>query len=51
MITFSQDTADSREHLLALLDEFPDCCDPDFDNETEELERQFAELRLTFNHN
>ena len=26
-------------------------CDPAFDNEFEELERQFAELRLTFDHN
>jgi hypothetical protein len=34
--------------LLAKLDEFPAGCDPDFDTELEPLERQFAELRLTF---
>ncbi|HUY88246.1 MAG TPA: hypothetical protein VMV10_05905 [Pirellulales bacterium] len=34
--------------LNAFLDQFPDGgCDPDFDESTEELERQFAELRLT----
>ena len=36
--------------LLARLDEFPAGCDPDFDNELESLEREFAELRLTFDH-
>ena len=34
--------------LLAKLDEFPAGCDPDFDTDFEALEREFAELRLTF---
>ena len=34
--------------LLARFDEIPAGCDPDFDSDFEELERQFAELRLTF---
>jgi hypothetical protein len=37
--------------LLAKLDEFPAGCDPDFDTDLELLEREFAELRLTFDHN
>jgi hypothetical protein len=37
-------------HLLALFEELPSGCDPDFDNAAEELERQFAELRLSFDH-
>ena len=32
--------------MLALLDQFPANCDPDFDLVTDELEREFAELRL-----
>lgn len=34
--------------LLARLDEFPAGCDPDFDSDFELLEREFAELRVTF---
>jgi hypothetical protein len=34
--------------LLGRFDEFPPGCDPDFDADLEELERQFAELRVTF---
>lgn len=41
----------TNQHLLALLDQFPTNCDPEFDNDYEELERQFAELRLTLNNN
>ena len=33
--------------LMADLDTFDGACDPAFDNDLEELERQFAELRLT----
>jgi len=33
--------------LLARFDEFPPGCDPDFDADFGELERQFAELRVT----
>lgn len=31
--------------------EFPAGCDPDFDADSGELERRFAELRQTLDHN
>lgn len=34
--------------ITAHLDQLPGGCDPDFDNGLEELEREFAELRLQF---
>lgn len=34
--------------LLSRFDDLHAGCDPDFDSGFEELERQFAELRLTF---
>lgn len=37
---------DTNSRLVALLDQFPAGCDPDFDTGLEELEREFAELRL-----
>jgi hypothetical protein len=37
-------------NIIAKLDEFPAGCDPDFDTDLEPLEREFAELRLTFDH-
>ena len=40
----------STTSLLTRFDEFPAGCDPDFDDELEPLDRTFAELRLTFNH-
>jgi len=33
--------------LMADFETFDGACDPAFDNDVEELERQFAELRLT----
>ena len=37
--------------LLELTEELSAGCDPDFDTDREELEREFAELRLHFgNH-
>jgi hypothetical protein len=42
---------DANSRLVALLDQFPAGCDADFDDGLDELERQFAELRLTFDHN
>lgn len=48
MTTHAQTQTSSLTQLIAQLALFPESCDPDFDNETEELERQFAELRLTF---
>jgi hypothetical protein len=50
MTTFAQTESRPCEALLALVDQFAGCCDPDFDDGTEELERQFAELRLTLNN-
>jgi hypothetical protein len=38
---------DTHSRLMALLDLMPAGCDPDFDDGREELERQFAEIRLT----
>jgi hypothetical protein len=43
--------ADAISHLTALLNQFPPGCDPDFDDGLEELDRQFAELRLQFSSN
>ena len=37
--------------LNAFLDRFPEDIDPDFDDAGDELDRQFAELRLAINHN
>ncbi len=34
-------------HIAFTIDEFGGACDPAFDNDLEELERQFAELRLS----
>ncbi len=34
--------------VLARLEEFPAGCDPDFDTDLELLEREFAEIRVTF---
>ena len=36
--------------MAGLLDPFNGSVDPDFDDGLEELERQFAELRLAFDH-
>ena len=32
--------------IISAIEEFDGACDPAFDNELDELERQFAELRL-----
>ena len=32
--------------VIAAIEEFDGACDPAFDNDLDELERQFAELRL-----
>jgi len=34
--------------LMAAFEEFDGTCDPAFDNDYEELERTFAELRLAY---
>jgi hypothetical protein len=42
---------DTHSRLMQLLDLMPAGCDPDFDDGSDELERQFAEIRLTLTHN
>ena len=37
--------------LIAAIEEFSGACDPDFDSGFDELEHQFAEIPLTFDHN
>jgi len=52
MTTLNHRASDSFSSLIATLDRYADAgIDPAFDADTEELERQFAELRLTFDHN
>jgi hypothetical protein len=36
--------------VICAIEEFDGACDPAFDNELEELERQFAELRISQAH-
>jgi hypothetical protein len=51
MPPFNQYTGDSLPSLIARLDRFAEAgIDPAFDSDMDELERQFAELRLTFNY-
>ena len=51
MNTLNHSTGDSISNLSASLEAFAEAgIDPAFDAECEELERQFAELRMTFNH-
>ncbi len=52
MTTFNHSATDSISDLITTLDRYGEAgIDPAFDTEMEELERQFAELRLTFGHN
>ncbi len=52
MTTLQHYTADHLHQLTAMLQGYADAgIDPAFDMEMEELDRQFAELRLTFNPN
>ncbi len=44
-------TAEDAYSLICRLDEFPPGCDPDFDNEMQEIERQLAEIRMTYDRN
>jgi hypothetical protein len=43
---FPTDIASDLFHLGLAIEEFDGACDPAFDNDLDELERQFAELRL-----
>jgi hypothetical protein len=52
MPTFHHDSFDSYSGFLTALDHYAEAgIVSAFDDECEELERQFAELRLTFTHN
>jgi len=52
MNTLNHSTIEIMINLSASLEAFDEAgIDPAFDAECEELERQFAELRLTFEHN
>lgn len=52
MTTFNQYAKDNVSDLIATLDRYVEAgIDPAFDTEMEELERQFAEIRLTFGNN
>jgi hypothetical protein len=44
------DTPITPCHLAALIEDLSAGCDPDFDTDLEELERQFAELRISFSN-
>lgn len=46
----SYDTPFSPCQLAGLIEDITAGCDPEFDADLEELDRQFAELRLTFEH-
>lgn len=37
--------ASNIDRLNAFLDQYPDGCDPDFDDQTDELDRELAEFR------
>lgn len=42
--------ASNIDRLNAFLDQFPGGCDSDFDETTEDLDRQLAEFRLNTDH-
>jgi hypothetical protein len=51
MTMFDHYANDSHSSLIATLDRYAEAgIDPAFDSGMEELERQFAELRLTLDH-
>jgi hypothetical protein len=43
-------TRSSLAHVTFAIGEFDGACDPAFDNDLDELERQFAELRLSLSN-
>lgn len=52
MTTFNHDAINDISGLIAAIDRYTHAgIDPAFDSDLEELERQFAELRLTLDHN
>ena len=51
MTIFNHHAGDSISSLIATLDRYAEAgIDPAFDGDMEELDRQFAQLRLTFDH-
>jgi hypothetical protein len=44
---YSADINSALFRVASAIEEFDGACDPAFDNDLDELERQFAELRLT----
>jgi hypothetical protein len=46
MYYYSADLNSEMLRVISAIEEFDPDCDPAFDNELDELERQFAELRL-----
>jgi hypothetical protein len=48
---FNAHTRSDLAHVTFTLDEFDGACDPAFDNDLDELERQFAEFRLQMPNN
>jgi hypothetical protein len=52
MNTLNHSASGGISNLADSLNAFAEAgIDPAFDTECEELERQFAEIRMTFNHN
>ena len=51
MTTLNQTQPRDAIELIDLIQQFPEGCDPAFDNAYEELEREYAALRLTFSDN
>ena len=52
MTIFNHHACDGISNLIATLDRYAEAgIDPAFDGDMEELDRQFAELRLTFDQN
>jgi len=43
---YPQDINSEMLRVITAIEEFDGACDPAFDNDLDELERQFAELRI-----
>ncbi len=51
MTTLNHNASEDISSLITVIDRYADAgIDPAFDSDFEELERQFAEIRLTFSH-
>jgi hypothetical protein len=47
MQNYPTDSNSELFRVISAIEEFDGACDPAFDNELDELERQFAELRVS----